>query len=103
MAVGGGPEGCHVLPHTCASLMLEAGGSVVTVARWLGRSSPAITLGYYAHFVPEAGSQGRTAVDGLLGKLGKLHAGRNSPDSPQAVDGRFVMLCPFSAYRGFQG
>jgi hypothetical protein len=32
-----------------------------------GRSSPTITLGYYAHFVPEAGSQGRTAIDGLPG------------------------------------
>ncbi|MGW7254238.1 tyrosine-type recombinase/integrase [Streptomyces sp. NPDC054834] len=44
-----------VLRHTCASIMLEAGESVVTVARWLGHSSPAITLGYYAHFMPEAG------------------------------------------------
>ncbi|MFJ4901940.1 integrase [Streptomyces sp. NPDC088727] len=50
--------------------MLEAGESVVTLARWLGHSSPAITLGYYAHFVPEAGSKGRGAIDGLLGKGG---------------------------------
>ncbi|MFF5364391.1 integrase [Streptomyces scabiei] len=63
--------------------MLEAGESVVTVARWLGHSSPAITLGYYAHFMPEAGSKGRTAIDGLLGREGVLHAGSNSPNSPQ--------------------
>ncbi|EMF53672.1 hypothetical protein SBD_5216 [Streptomyces bottropensis ATCC 25435] len=25
----------------------------VAVARWLGHSAPAITLGYYAHFMPE--------------------------------------------------
>jgi Phage integrase family. len=73
-----------VLRHTCASLMLEAGESVVTLARWLGHSSPAITLGYYAHFMPEAGSKGRNTIDGLLGERGDRAASRNSPDSPQA-------------------
>ncbi|WP_420718972.1 tyrosine-type recombinase/integrase [Streptomyces sp. NRRL S-646] len=77
-------DGFHVLRHTYASTMLEAGESVVTLARWLGHSSPAITLGYYAHFMPEAGSKGRSAIDGLLGERGDRHAGRNSPDSPQA-------------------
>ncbi len=50
--------------------MLEAGESVVTLARWLGHSSPAITLGYYAHFMPEAGSKGRGTIDGLPGERG---------------------------------
>jgi integrase len=63
-------DGFHVLRHTYASMMLEAGESVVTVARWLGHSSPAVTLGYYAHFMPEAGSKGRTAIDGLLERKG---------------------------------
>ncbi|WP_368861093.1 integrase [Streptomyces actuosus] len=63
--------------------MLEAGGSVVALARWLGHSSPAVTLGYYAPFMPEAGSKGRTALDGLLGRQGDEHASRNSPDSPE--------------------
>ncbi|MEU2870247.1 tyrosine-type recombinase/integrase [Streptomyces olivoreticuli] len=76
-------DGFHVLRHTYASMMLEAGESVVTLARWLGHSSPSVTLGYYAHFMPEAGSKGRAAIDGLLGRMGDRHAGRNSPDSPQ--------------------
>jgi integrase len=76
-------DGFHVLRHTYASIMLEAGESVVTVARWLGHSSPVITLGYYAHFMPEAGSKGRTTIDGLLGRQGDLHVSGNSPDSPQ--------------------
>ncbi|GAB2918775.1 hypothetical protein GCM10027075_18530 [Streptomyces heilongjiangensis] len=76
-------DGFHVLWHTCASIMLEAGESVATPARWLGHSSPAVTLGYYAHFMPEAGSKGRTALDGLPGRAGDEHASRNSPDSPQ--------------------
>ncbi len=76
-------DGFHVLRHTYASVMLEAGESVVTLARWLGHSSPTVTLGYYAHFMPEAGSKGRAVLDGLLGKQGDQYASRNSPDSPQ--------------------
>ncbi|MFF4870990.1 site-specific integrase [Streptomyces sp. NBC_00853] len=76
-------DGFHVLRHTYASIMLEAGESVVTLARWLGHSSPAITLGYYAHFMPEAGAKGRGTIDGLLGEQEGRLAGRNSPDSPQ--------------------
>ncbi|UUU25903.1 tyrosine-type recombinase/integrase [Streptomyces sp. DSM 40750] len=60
-------DGFHVLRHTYASVILEAGESVVTLARWLGHSSPTITLDYYAHFMPEAGSKGRSAIDALLG------------------------------------
>ncbi|WP_455352158.1 tyrosine-type recombinase/integrase [Streptomyces sp. SYSU K217416] len=48
-------DGFHVLRHTYASIILEAGESVVTLARWLGHSSPTITLDRYAHFMPEAG------------------------------------------------
>ncbi|MGW8948818.1 hypothetical protein [Streptomyces sp. NPDC055709] len=51
-------DGFHVLRHTFASAILEAGESVVTLARWLGRSSPTITLDHYAHFMPEAGGKG---------------------------------------------
>ncbi len=43
-------DGFHVLRHTYASIVLGAGESVVTLARWLGHSSPTITLSHYAHF-----------------------------------------------------
>lgn len=62
-------DGFHVLRHTYASVILEAGESVVTLARWLGHSSPTITLDHYAHFMPEAGGKGRAAVDALLGRV----------------------------------
>lgn len=62
-------DGFHVLRHTYASVILEAGESVVTLARWLGRSSPTITLDHYAHFMPEAGGKGCAAVDALLGTV----------------------------------
>ncbi|MFE0380803.1 hypothetical protein ACFW1M_35740 [Streptomyces inhibens] len=63
-------DGFPVLRHAQASMMLEAGESVMTVARWLGHSSQAVTLGYYAHFMPEVGSKGRTAIGGLLERVG---------------------------------
>lgn len=72
-----------MLRHTYASLVLEAGESVVTLAKWLGHSSPTITLDHYAHFMPEAGKKGRRAIDSLLGERGEEAAGANSPDSPQ--------------------
>ncbi|MFB6900275.1 hypothetical protein [Streptomyces hydrogenans] len=59
-------DGFHALRHTYASVILEAGESVVTLARRLGHSGPTITLDHYAHFMPEAGGKGRTAVDALL-------------------------------------
>ncbi|NJP78010.1 site-specific integrase [Streptomyces sp. AA8] len=62
-------DGFHVLRHTYASVILEAGESVVTLARWLGHSCPTITLDHYAHFMPEAGGKGRAAVDALLGTV----------------------------------
>ncbi|WP_328940861.1 site-specific integrase [Streptomyces sp. NBC_00250] len=51
-------DGFRVLRHTYASIILEAGESVVTLARWLGHSSPTITLDHYAHFMPEVGGKG---------------------------------------------
>ncbi|MFI9585405.1 hypothetical protein ACIHCQ_26915 [Streptomyces sp. NPDC052236] len=59
-------DGFHVLRHTYASIILEAGESVVTLARRLGHSTPTITLDHYAHFMPEAGDKGRHAIDALL-------------------------------------
>ncbi|PZH04622.1 integrase [Streptomyces sp. NTH33] len=72
-----------MLRHTYASLVLEAGESVVTLAEWLGHSSPTITLDHCAPFVPEAGKEGRRAIGSLLGERMEESPGSNSPDSPQ--------------------
>ncbi len=40
---------------------------MVAPVRWFGYSSQAVTLGYYADFVPEAGSKGRGTIDDVLG------------------------------------
>lgn len=71
-----------MLRHMYASLVLEAGESVVILAKWLGHSSPTITLDHYAYFMPEAGKKGRRAIDSLLGERAEESSGPNWPDSP---------------------
>ncbi|WP_260696860.1 hypothetical protein [Streptomyces sp. 130] len=56
----------HVLRHTYASVQLEAGESVVSLSKWLGHSTPKVTLDHYAHFMPGAGHRGLAAMDAWL-------------------------------------
>lgn len=95
-------DGFHVLRHTYASITSEAGESVVTLARWLGHSSPTITLGYYAHFMPEAGSKGRSVIDGLVGEQG-VSAAATPQILPRVIDQRFQPPCSTDALREIQG
>ncbi|MDW4911313.1 hypothetical protein RB628_40000 [Streptomyces sp. ADMS] len=41
--------------------MLEAGESIVSLAKWLGHSDPAFTLRTYTHCMPQAGARGLSA------------------------------------------
>ena len=56
----------HRFRHTYASVQLHAGEDVVSVSHWLGHASPETTLRIYAHFMPDNGRRGRTAVDAWL-------------------------------------
>ncbi|MGA5330994.1 tyrosine-type recombinase/integrase [Streptomyces griseoincarnatus] len=56
----------HRWRHTYASVQLGAGEDPVSVSHWMGHASIAITLEIYAHFMPDSGMKGRTAVDGWL-------------------------------------
>lgn len=49
-----------------ASEELEAGESVVSLARWLGHSDPGFTLRKYSHFLPRAGARGSAAIDAIF-------------------------------------
>jgi hypothetical protein len=76
-------DGFPVLRHTYASIMWEAGESVVTLARTLlADDHPRLLCSLHAG----GRQQGRGTIDGLLGERGDRLAGRNSPDSPSAVD-----------------
>ena len=54
----------HDLRHTYASIMIAQGENVVYVSRQLGHSTPAITLGIYAHLIDQA-EHARRATDRL--------------------------------------
>lgn len=56
----------HRWRHTYASVQLGAGEDVISVSHWMGHASPDITLKIYAHFMPDRGMRGRTAVDNWL-------------------------------------
>lgn len=57
----------HRFRHTYASVQLHAGEDPVSLSHWMGHSSPEITLRIYAHFMPDRGQRGRTAIDAWLG------------------------------------
>jgi integrase len=56
----------HRFRHTYASVQLHAGEDVVSLSHWMGHASPETTLRIYAHFMPDNGLRGRTAVDAWL-------------------------------------
>lgn len=57
----------HDLRHTFASMMLSEGVRVDIVSKMLGHSTPAITLGIYAHLMP---GDEEAAVDRLQTRIG---------------------------------
>jgi integrase len=57
----------HRFRHTYASVQLHAGEDPVSLSHWMGHASPEITFRIYAHFMPDTGQRGRTAVDAWLG------------------------------------
>ncbi|MDN3309598.1 site-specific integrase [Microbacterium oryzae] len=59
-------DGPHVLRHTYASLLLDAGESIIAVAERLGHSDPSFTLKVYGHLMPATEPRTRAAVDAFL-------------------------------------
>ncbi|MPY31326.1 tyrosine-type recombinase/integrase [Streptomyces adustus] len=56
----------HRWRHTYASVQLAAGEDPVSLSHWMGHASVTITLETYAHFMPDNGMRGRTAMDAWL-------------------------------------
>ena len=57
----------HALRHSHASALIAAGVDVVTVSRRLGHSSPAITLGVYAHRFGSTDAAAARAIAAAMG------------------------------------
>ncbi len=68
-AAGLGPVRFHDLRHCAASTWIERGLSIPFVARMLGHSTPAITLGVYSHVVDHAeqADRAREALEAAYG------------------------------------
>lgn len=57
----------HGLRHVHASQLIAAGVDIVTIARRLGHSGPAITLSTYAHLFAKDDSKAAAAINAALG------------------------------------
>lgn len=68
-------NGCHALRHFYASVLLDAGESIVALSKYLGHSSPAFTLRVYTHLMPASEERTKKAVDAVW----------RAPDVPQPV------------------
>lgn len=81
----------HNLRDTAASLAIQAGASVVAVARMLGHKDAATTLRYYAGYFPSDLSDLAHALDGAaraeLQKVADAHCLATDP-VPTKVEGR---------------
>ena len=56
----------HDLRHSTASNLIEQNVSIVTVASWLGHSSPTTTLNFYAHSNIEQKKKAAKVIDSML-------------------------------------
>ena len=56
----------HDLRHSTASNLIEQNVSIVTVASWLGHSSPTTTLDFYAHSNIEQKKKAANVIDSML-------------------------------------
>jgi integrase len=59
-------NGMHALRHFYASVLLDAGENIKALSAYLGHSSAAFTLKYYAHLMPTSETRTRSAVDAIL-------------------------------------
>ncbi|MEU1754768.1 site-specific integrase [Micromonospora matsumotoense] len=69
-------DGMHVLRHTYASVLLDAGESIKALSAYLGHADPGFTLRTYTHLLPASEDRTRRAIDKALGED---HAGNDAP------------------------
>jgi integrase len=59
-------NGMHVLRHTYASVLLDAGESIKALSLYLGHADPGFTLRVYTHLLPASEDRTRRAIDKAL-------------------------------------
>jgi integrase len=79
-------NGMHVLRHTFASVLLDAGESIRALADYLGHTDPGFTLRVYTHLMPTSEDRTKRAVDAALGGSWAATDGTfRAPDVPRAT------------------
>ncbi|RIV37151.1 site-specific integrase [Micromonospora radicis] len=73
-------NGMHVLRHTYASVLLDAGESIKALSAYLGHADPGFTLRTYTHLLPTSEDRTRRAIDTAFGQ-------DQADDDPAAGDG----------------
>lgn len=61
-------HGMHILRHTYASILLDAGESIRAVAEYLGHADPGFTLRTYAHLMPASADRTRRVINEAYGE-----------------------------------
>ncbi|MFD2768555.1 tyrosine-type recombinase/integrase [Micromonospora eburnea] len=74
-------NGMHVLRHTYASVLLDAGESIKALSAYLGHADPGFTLRTYTHLLPSSEDRTRRAIDKAFGEV------QAADDGPEAGDG----------------
>ncbi|MGW5083192.1 tyrosine-type recombinase/integrase [Micromonospora echinospora] len=74
-------NGMHVLRHTYASVLLDAGESIKALSTYLGHADPGFTLRTYTHLLPTSEDRTRRAIDAAFGE------DQAAEDGPEAADG----------------
>ncbi|MEV0213912.1 site-specific integrase [Micromonospora sp. ALFpr18c] len=74
-------NGMHVLRHTYASVLLDAGESIKALSAYLGHADPGFTLRTYTHLLPASEDRTRRAIDKALGE------DQGGDVAPEALDG----------------
>ncbi|MEV4413243.1 hypothetical protein [Catellatospora sp. NPDC049609] len=74
-------NGMHVLRHTYASVLLDAGESVKALSLYPGHADPGFTLRVYTHLLPSSEDRTRAAIDRALGD------GLSDPDGLATAQG----------------
>jgi integrase len=75
----------HDLRHSFSSFLLSQKEPVHLVSRQLGHSSPAVTLGIYAHMLPGDDERAGQVMEGLL-KAARLRLEGRSVENGQIPD-----------------
>ncbi|GGR75586.1 hypothetical protein GCM10010169_19580 [Micromonospora fulviviridis] len=60
-------NGMHVLRHTYASVLLDAGESIKPLSLYLGHAEPGFTLRVHTHLLPNSEDRTRRAIDAAFG------------------------------------